>query len=227
MKCKKCGGTEWRTLNSMTKRNGWVTRRVCVQCEKVRGNERYARLTDEQRVKRLEYKRDRARASGVRSAVSVYIERTAMRIRRDALRAMLHEWRKATHLPIGAGIIAIARAESDSTGERYDAVLWRTRYQRDPKFKAREIERLHRKKLMTHSRREFMSDGTLHSKAVQALFAAARGCTYCGKRFESGRDKTLDHVVPLSKGGMHSILNVVIACRACNTRKGGQVWLAA
>lgn len=42
-------------------------------------------------------------------------------------------------------------------------------------------------------------------------------CAYC---HETSDDMTLDHVIPLSKGGRHHISNVVPACRACNGRKG-------
>jgi 5-methylcytosine-specific restriction endonuclease McrA len=39
-------------------------------------------------------------------------------------------------------------------------------------------------------------------------------CQYCGARAES-----IDHVIPRSRGGMHSWDNVVAACRRCNSRK--------
>jgi len=41
-------------------------------------------------------------------------------------------------------------------------------------------------------------------------------CQYCGTR----RDLTLDHVIPSSKGGLHSWTNLVTACKKCNARKG-------
>ncbi|HRA48780.1 MAG TPA: HNH endonuclease [Thermomicrobiales bacterium] len=44
-------------------------------------------------------------------------------------------------------------------------------------------------------------------------------CQYCGRR--TG-DLTLDHIHPRSKGGQHTWLNLVTACRACNHRKGGK-----
>lgn len=43
-------------------------------------------------------------------------------------------------------------------------------------------------------------------------------CQYCG----STHNLTLDHVVPLSKGGSHSWDNVVTACERCNQRKGNR-----
>jgi 5-methylcytosine-specific restriction endonuclease McrA len=41
-------------------------------------------------------------------------------------------------------------------------------------------------------------------------------CAYCGKHCLS---LTQDHVVPLSRGGRHSIGNIVPACRSCNSSK--------
>lgn len=41
-------------------------------------------------------------------------------------------------------------------------------------------------------------------------------CQYCGVR----RELTLDHVMPSSRGGAHSWLNLVTACKRCNARKG-------
>jgi 5-methylcytosine-specific restriction endonuclease McrA len=35
-------------------------------------------------------------------------------------------------------------------------------------------------------------------------------------------DATLDHIIPLSKGGEHSARNVVLAHRSCNSRKGNR-----
>ncbi len=47
----------------------------------------------------------------------------------------------------------------------------------------------------------------------------ARGvCHYCGQQFSS-RLLTMDHVVPLSRGGKSVKGNVVPCCKACNTAK--------
>jgi 5-methylcytosine-specific restriction endonuclease McrA len=43
-------------------------------------------------------------------------------------------------------------------------------------------------------------------------------CQYCGEQF-TNRELTLDHVIPASKSGPKSWLNVVTACRDCNQRK--------
>ena len=62
---------------------------------------------------------------------------------------------------------------------------------------------LHRRKL---SRREvFVRDG--------------HRCGYCGNKT---RDLTLDHIVPRSKGGLHTWDNIVSACKPCNHTKAGR-----
>jgi 5-methylcytosine-specific restriction endonuclease McrA len=44
-------------------------------------------------------------------------------------------------------------------------------------------------------------------------------CQYCGVE---GGPLTLDHILPLSRGGGTSWLNTVAACPRCNTRKGNR-----
>jgi hypothetical protein len=43
-------------------------------------------------------------------------------------------------------------------------------------------------------------------------------CAYCG----CGVNLTMDHVVPLIRGGRHSVGNIIPACRSCNSSKGGK-----
>lgn len=43
-------------------------------------------------------------------------------------------------------------------------------------------------------------------------------CHYCGQKF-AAKDLTMDHVVPLSRGGRSTKGNVVPCCKECNTRK--------
>ena len=43
-------------------------------------------------------------------------------------------------------------------------------------------------------------------------------CHYCGNRFHP-RDLTMDHIVPLSKGGLHTKENITTACMSCNSGK--------
>lgn len=47
-------------------------------------------------------------------------------------------------------------------------------------------------------------------------------CQYCGRRFTAS-ELSLDHVVPVSRGGRSSWENVVCACLPCNVRKGNKL----
>ncbi len=46
-------------------------------------------------------------------------------------------------------------------------------------------------------------------------------CQYCGHRFPT-HELTFDHVIPRSRGGRTSWLNVVTACSCCNVRKAAK-----
>lgn len=43
-------------------------------------------------------------------------------------------------------------------------------------------------------------------------------CYYCGRKVSSG-ELTMDHRVPLSRGGFSTKENIVPACKECNTKK--------
>jgi 5-methylcytosine-specific restriction endonuclease McrA len=54
------------------------------------------------------------------------------------------------------------------------------------------------------------------------LFARDRHmCAYCGDHYPES-ELTVEHIVPVSRGGQHTWTNVVTACRSCNTRKGNR-----
>lgn len=57
--------------------------------------------------------------------------------------------------------------------------------------------------------------------AVAALLRDTDRCTLCGTELAL-RERELDHTVPLSRGGMHTLANLAIMCRCCNQAKGVQ-----
>lgn len=60
-----------------------------------------------------------------------------------------------------------------------------------------------------------------------ALFIRDRHlCAYCGNRHRE-RELSRDHIVPLSRGGRDRWMNVVTACRTCNSRKDNRTPEAA
>lgn len=44
-------------------------------------------------------------------------------------------------------------------------------------------------------------------------------CHYCGEKF-SPEDLTMDHIVPVARGGYSKKSNLVVSCDACNKDKG-------
>lgn len=73
---------------------------------------------------------------------------------------------------------------------------------------------------------------------IKRLYARDKGfCWLCGKQcdfkdyrttdkgvFIAGNNyPSIDHVTPLSKGGLHSWDNVKLACRGCNSKRGNRV----
>lgn len=44
-------------------------------------------------------------------------------------------------------------------------------------------------------------------------------CVYCGR---SDVKLTMDHIIPISKGGLHTKDNIVPSCRPCNSKKGAK-----
>ncbi len=45
-------------------------------------------------------------------------------------------------------------------------------------------------------------------------------CQYCGKSLKNPKERTIDHVIPKSRGGKTVWTNVVLCCKKCNLKKG-------
>jgi 5-methylcytosine-specific restriction protein A len=67
-------------------------------------------------------------------------------------------------------------------------------------------------------RRERAKARELRGSAWWKRRIAAGRCHYCGKAV-APRDLTMDHLVPLIRGGRSTKGNLVAACKACNTSK--------
>lgn len=67
---------------------------------------------------------------------------------------------------------------------------------------------------------EAASDGTVSDEVLKALYATQH-CYYCHLEVTM-KFRTVDHKTPLIRGGLHSAVNLVMACRPCNTSKGAK-----
>lgn len=69
-------------------------------------------------------------------------------------------------------------------------------------------------------------DGTVTSQALEELKVEQNNtCRHCGclLDFSAKGQVHLDHLIPLSKGGAHTITNVVWSCASCNLRKSDKL----
>lgn len=122
-------------------------------------------------------------------------------------------------------LTALLEARCTDQGENAGAVAYRVRYRTNDTFRLKEIARTWTRKASSgimrtdaRSTARVECDGSLDSRTIQRLFAAASSCPYCGMPLDP-RKKTLDHILPTSRGGDHSRDNVVVCCSSCNSKK--------
>jgi len=115
--------------------------------------------------------------------------------------------------------LLVQRAAED--GVSLWTIKYRHKYATDESF--RERERLRTSGKRWGNRADGRDDGTLTKETVRRLFAKAKTCPYCWQPMKS-QDKSLDHMEPLSRGGWHSVRNVLVCCIRCNSRKHDTPW---
>jgi 5-methylcytosine-specific restriction protein A len=57
-------------------------------------------------------------------------------------------------------------------------------------------------------------------RLAKEAIAAQPWCTDCGTAGDATNPLCGDHLVPLARGGLSVIENVVVRCRRCNSKKG-------
>ena len=105
--------------------------------------------------------------------------------------------------------------------ERERAAAWKRRNrERARETHAAWVER-NRAKVCEYSaaRRALRKGATVEGVDRMAVYERDGGCCHvCGKKRPSD-DWHLDHLLPLTKGGDHSMANVAVACPSCNVRR--------
>lgn len=81
----------------------------------------------------------------------------------------------------------------------------------------------------TQSNRSYKvyADGSVTQEALMIILKCQGfRCAYCLQdiSLEEGKDMTIDHIIPTSKRGVHSVTNIVWSCRSCNSKKKDEIW---
>lgn len=76
-----------------------------------------------------------------------------------------------------------------------------------------------RKQELEHRRRARKLNNGVYIISPKDMRKLSGPCFYC----ESIDGVTMDHIIPISRGGTHSIGNLVPACKSCNSSKGDKL----
>lgn len=76
-----------------------------------------------------------------------------------------------------------------------------------------------------HCRRARLNnaEGSFTTKEWKDLCKKFSHCPMCGRKFSFRLKRTVDHIIPLSKGGSNSIDNIQPLCGSCNSSKGAKI----
>jgi hypothetical protein len=116
--------------------------------------------------------------------------RTYEEINKERLSALRAEWRRKNHARV---------------------LERRRRWYKTPKARLYGRMRAHQRRVNKSS--------TVTPAQIKEMAQRQTRCYYCGKAFGIRRKYTIDHVIPLVKGGAHDISNIVLACWPCNRKK--------
>ena len=77
------------------------------------------------------------------------------------------------------------------------------------------------KKNISNNRRLILRNGNIKNNELKNLIENAKKCYWCGISLKNVKTH-IDHYEPLSKGGEHTISNIVVSCAKCNLKKGNK-----
>lgn len=91
------------------------------------------------------------------------------------------------------------------------------------KYYENNRELCYQRAFIQKAKRREIEPGHTFEQWIELLKQHDNRCFYCKVKMtkkDGARQRTRDHIVPLSKGGTDSIDNIVPACKSCNSSKG-------
>lgn len=112
---------------------------------------------------------------------------------------------------------------------RKNCRAWHKANQHNPKYKEKRL--LHWR-VTESKRRALKRKAAINLAGITQWMKVVKekpvaNCYYCQKDFPTA-NVHFDHIIPLSKGGAHSVANLCVACSACNLSKSNKplrVWI--
>lgn len=86
------------------------------------------------------------------------------------------------------------------------------------KWRVKNRERTNFLSRLYHYRKK-NAEGTITFEQSKLLYSRFTVCPYCNKN----KPNTLDHVIPLTRGGTNNIDNLLPVCVNCNSKKGDKL----
>ena len=192
--CYKCKVTKPLDMFRLKKSRGiYKPATVCKECESLQKKEYYLKNKD----KILEVNRERYSTPESKEKRKEYL----IKYSKDKEKALKEKMRK--YYKENTNILLKKVAEYKKTQNGKISLRASTNKRRSQKLEK--------------------DDGTVTKYTLDILLQLQNNkCFYCKKDldFSIGRGVHLDHYIPLSKDGTHSITNVVWSCSTCNLQKG-------
>jgi 5-methylcytosine-specific restriction endonuclease McrA len=95
--------------------------------------------------------------------------------------------------------------------------IWHTTYRR----KFPEIKSFHNRQTNYKRRLNIAEDKITSQEWLELCQLLEYHCAYCDEVIPFNK-LTMDHIIPLSRGGKHCITNILPACNSCNCSKGSK-----